>query len=97
MILLHTLAVVIQTAKGILRVFVVLLRGEGEPICRLQIVLLGAKPCGNHFADSIFGVLPRLFFLGGMENGKGFFIPLVRFSGIRFAAKTIGGHSAKVI
>ncbi|KAF5028102.1 hypothetical protein DSECCO2_662590 [anaerobic digester metagenome] len=32
-----------------------------------------------------------------MENSKGLFVPAICFIGVRFASKTIGGHSTKVI
>ncbi|MPM21179.1 hypothetical protein SDC9_67622 [bioreactor metagenome] len=96
MILIHTFAMVIQAAKRILCVLVILIRRQGEPIRRLQIVLLCAKSGGIHFADTVLGVLPRFFFLGSMENSKGLFVPAVCFIGVRFAAKTIRRHSAQV-
>ncbi|MPM44147.1 hypothetical protein SDC9_90825 [bioreactor metagenome] len=97
MILIHTLAMVIQTAEGILCVLIILICGRGEPVCRLQIVLLRAKSCGIHFSYAVLGVLPCLFFLGPMENSESLFVPTIGFIDIRFAAKTIGRHSAKVI
>ncbi|KAF5033289.1 hypothetical protein DSECCO2_608280 [anaerobic digester metagenome] len=97
MILLHTLAVVIQTAEGILRIFVLFICGQGEPVRRLQIVLLCAKPCGNHFADAVLGILPRLFFLGGMKHRKCLFVPAIGGISIRFAPKPVGGHPVKII